>query len=150
MEIAECRRNSLCASMTFLSLARLNNAIIPLPRVWPVSGLLVKNLSYQTVTRWLRQFRTEGLPGLFPRHTSRASLTRPSALSSNCSTSSVARRSARSRSSFAIHAKDRRRVHELSSIASLTSVIWMPSPKALSSIHACCWKDSPERSLPAL
>jgi hypothetical protein len=26
----------------------------------------VLNLSYQTVTLWLRQFRTEGLPGLFP------------------------------------------------------------------------------------
>ncbi len=26
----------------------------------------VLNISYQTVTHWLRQFRTEGLPGLFP------------------------------------------------------------------------------------
>jgi transposase len=24
------------------------------------------NLSYSTVTRWLRQFRNEGMPGLFP------------------------------------------------------------------------------------
>ena len=32
----------------------------------PAEFAAEQNLGYSTVTRWLRDFRTEGLPGLFP------------------------------------------------------------------------------------
>ena len=32
----------------------------------PAEQAVRLNLGYSTVTRWLRQFREEGLPGLFP------------------------------------------------------------------------------------
>jgi transposase len=32
----------------------------------PAEAAAAQNLGYSTVTRWLRDFRNEGLPGLFP------------------------------------------------------------------------------------
>jgi transposase len=55
----------------FPSLVRLKPDIMPLRRVWQEKSSresLAKllNLSYSTVSRWLKQFREEGISGLIP------------------------------------------------------------------------------------
>src|SRR5262245_61360042 len=57
----------------------------------PAEQAQALNLGYSTVTRWLRQFREEGLPGLFPERITRANPTSPSASSCSCSISNAAR-----------------------------------------------------------
>ena len=57
----------------------------------PAEQAQALNLGYSTITRWLRDFREEGLPGFFPQRITRANPTSPSASSCSCSISNAAR-----------------------------------------------------------